>query len=116
MAIIILDGFIDVKNGAKSFENHVKPACWKRGHSRDSGQKKRWEVLSDKFGSRCFVGGWGLTEGTDFALANNLKFTSAKIVDPKICAREIQGDVYLQDDANHEKVICAEVNILIELF
>ena len=27
LAIIVLDGFIDVKNGAKPFENHVKPAC-----------------------------------------------------------------------------------------
>ena len=28
LAIMILDGFLDVKRTAKKFRNHVKPACW----------------------------------------------------------------------------------------
>ena len=28
LAIMILDGFLDLKGSAKKFRNHVKPACW----------------------------------------------------------------------------------------
>ena len=74
-----------------------------------SSEEPKWKILSEKFGSRCFAGGWGKTNATDFALANNLKFTNVKIIDPMICAKTITGDKYLQDQANHDKIVCAEV-------
>ena len=44
-------------------------------------------------------------------LANNLRFTNVKIIDPKVCKKEIgTGDNYIQSDKNHEKIICAEVS------
>ena len=44
-------------------------------------------------------------------LANNLRFTNVKIVDPKVCKRELgTGDNFVQSEKNHEKIICAEVN------
>ena len=57
-------------------------------------------------------------------LANNLRFTNVKIVDPKVCKKELgTGDNFVQSEKNHEKIICAEANdfkhhilILFDLF
>ena len=44
-------------------------------------------------------------------LANNLRFTNVKIIDPKVCKKELgKGDKFIQSDKNHEKFICAEVS------
>lgn len=90
--------------------DHVKPACSVNRHP-SSGDQTTLNETMFVGNSRCFVAGWGLKTEMDntLTLANTLKYTNVMIVDPNECKDFIDGDHFLQEDGNLEKIICGKV-------
>ena len=111
---MILDAYIDVtntKSPSAGLRNHVKPACsiYQHAGNAEAGFETGPMFVGN---NRCFVAGWGNTKNatSQFSLADTLKYTNVEIVDPVECKNAIRSDQFIQDEKNHEQIICGKVS------
>ena len=111
LAVIILNGIVDVKNQTINLSHHVKPAC----PSTSLGGNLTDLLIGN---NRCFAAGWG-NSNTDgyLSLSESLKFTQVEIVHQDECINAGWGNTFLTDlkeAGTEEKIIYAKMNLLFQ--